>query len=254
MKCLQAITVVALLLITVIGASCGSGVNPADISAFAKPPEVDVTAKNYILQPPDVIQVHCSKVPEIHLQEQFIRPDGKVSFEALGEMQAAGKTIGQLSDELEKKVSDLYKLVDENPIDVRVVVSRSKLYYVEGQVYTPGPKIYTGRDTVYTALSEAKINPMAHEQKTRVIRPSRDPNVKAKIFKVNFRRMMYRGDLSKDVLLQEGDIVYIPATFLARVGMLIEEFARPIGRAFSTVNVVVGPPAYRSSGTGGGSR
>ena len=245
MKCVRTITVVALLLITVFGAGCGSVGNRQDIEAFVKPQEVDVTAKNYILQPPDVVAVHCSKVPEIHLQEQIIRPDGKISFEALGEIQVAGKTIGQLSEELEKKVKVLYNLVDDNPIDVRVVVSRSKLFYVEGQVYVPGPKIFTGRDTVYTAISEARINPMAWEQTTRVIRPSRDPNVKPKIFKVNYRKMMSRGDLSKDVLLQEGDIIYIPATFLARIGMVIEEFARPLGRAFSTVNIVTGPPQYR---------
>jgi len=245
MKCAHTITRAVLLLVLVIGAGCGSVGNPADIQAFAKPDVVDVTAENYILQPPDVIEVHCSKVPEIHLQEQFIRPDGKISFEALGEMQAAGKTIGQLSDELEKKVSDLYKLVDENPIDVRVTISRSKLFYVEGQVYVPGAKIFSGRDTVYTAISEAKTNPMAWEQKTRVIRPSRDPNVEPKIFIVDFRKMMCEGDLSKDVLLQEGDIIYVPATFLARIGMVVEEFARPVGRAFSTVNVVTGPPSYR---------
>jgi len=245
MKYAQTLTFVALFLISIIGAGCGSVANPQDIAAFARPEAVDVTAENYILQPPDVIEVHCSKVPEINLQEQVIRPDGKVSFEALGEIQAAGKTIGQLTDELEKKVSALYKLVDENPIDIRIAVSRSKLFYVEGQVYLPGSKIFTGRDTVYTAISEAKINPMAWEQKTLVIRPSRDPNVKPKIFKVNFKKMMSRGDLSKDVLLQEGDIIYIRPTPISSVALLIEEFVRPIGRAFSTVNIVQGPPQYR---------
>ncbi|MHC4742995.1 MAG: polysaccharide biosynthesis/export family protein [Planctomycetota bacterium] len=245
MKYAQILTCLGLFLFSIIGAGCGTVANPQDITAFARPEAVDVTAENYILQPPDAIVVHCSKVPEIHLQEQVIRPDGKISFESLGEIYAAGKTIGQLSDELKKKVTELYKLVDENPIDIRIAVSRSKLFYVEGQVYLPGAKIFTGRDSVYTAISEAKINPMAWEQKILVIRPSRDANVKAKIFRVNFHRMRTRGELSKDVLLQEGDIIYVRPTPLASVALVIEEFARPIGRAFSTVNVVQGPPQYR---------
>jgi len=67
----------------------------------------------------------------------------------------------------------------------------------------------------------------------QVIRPSRDENVKAKIFEVNFDRMGAHGDLSKDVLLQEGDVIYVPPTILAAIAMKIEEFIRPLGRALS---------------------
>ena len=66
--------------------------NKKDIAAFAKPMVVDTTAENYILQPPDEVEIHCSKVPEINMQRQQIRPDGKISFESIGEVQAAGKT------------------------------------------------------------------------------------------------------------------------------------------------------------------
>lgn len=246
MKYAQTIAVVVSLLIAIGGAGCSSVGNPRDIEAFLKPHQVAVTAENYVLQPPDEIEVQCSEVPEINLQRQLIRPDGKISFEALGEIQAAGRTLEQVSNELRAKASDLYKLVGEKPIDVRVIAFRSGVYYVLGQVYVPGPKVYTGRDTVLTAIAEARINPMAWEERTRVIRPSHDENVKPKVFKVNLKKMMARGDTSKDVLLQEGDIVYVPPTILASIAMVIEEFARPIGRAFSVVNIVVGPPQYRS--------
>lgn len=245
MKYAQTIAVAASLLIAVSGAGCSSVGDPANIKAFLKPYQVDVTAKDYVLQPPDEIEIRCSKVPEIHLQKQQIRPDGKVSFEALGEIEVAGKTIEQVSNELRTKVLDLYKLVAEKPIDVRITIFRSKVYYVLGQVYLAGPKEYTGRDTVLTALAGARINAMAWEQRVRVIRPSNDENIEPKIFKVNYKHMRELGDTSKDVLLQEGDIVYVPPTILAAIAMVIEEFVRPIGSAFSTVNVVSGTPGYR---------
>jgi hypothetical protein len=118
-------------------------------------------------------------------------------------------------------------------------------------------KIYTGRDSVLTAVSEAHISVTAWEQRTRVIRPSRDPNVKPKIFKVNYKRMIARGDASKDVLLQEGDIIYIPPTILAAIAMKLEEAIRPLARAFSGAYMVQNPPTEgrtSSSGMYGGYR
>jgi polysaccharide export outer membrane protein len=218
-------------------AGCFSS-NPADIQAFLKPYQVNVTAESYALQPPDEIEVHCSKVPEMHLQRQKIRPDGKVSFEGLGEIEAAGKTPEQLTNDLKEKVASLYTLAGDKPIDVRITVYKSKVFYVLGQVYLPGPKEYTGRDTVLSAVAEARLNPMAQHDRIQVIRPSSDKNVKPKIFEVHWDRMVAHGDTSKNVLLQEGDIVYVPPTILAKIGMIIEELFRPIGRAFSTVYIV----------------
>jgi len=225
-------------------AGCFSS-NPADIEAFVRPAPAVVTAENYILQPPDEIEIHCSKVPEVHQQRQQIRPDGKVTFEALGEIRAAGKTPKELADILRERIILLYALTGENPVDVRVVAYESKMYYVLGQVYVPGPRVYTGHDTVLRALAEAQPNPMAWLERIQVIRPSSEKGVKPRIFEVNLDRMIAHGDTRKNVLLQEGDIVYVPPTVLAAVALKIEEFVRPIGRAFSTVNIVTGQPGDR---------
>ena len=244
MRHARAITVVFWSLIAVSLTGCFSS-NPRDIEAFSMPERVQVTAENYILQPPDEIEVHCSEVPEVDLQRQRIRPDGKISFEALGEIVAAGKTPRQLASNLRAKILELYKLTGDNPIDVRIIAYQSKYFYVLGQVYVPGPKLYTGRDTVLTAIAEAQPNPMAWVDRIQVIRPSSDKKVKPKIFEVNFDRMSAHGDTRKNVLLEEGDIIFVPPTVLAAIALKVEEFARPIGRAFSTVNVIAGPPAYR---------
>jgi polysaccharide export outer membrane protein len=211
--------------------------NPKDIEAFSKPAKVLVTAENYILQPPDQIEIHCSKVPEIDLQLQQIRPDGRVSFEGVGEVQAAGKTPKELADVLRERVMLLYALTGENPIDVRVVVYKSGFYYVQGQVFLPGPKVCTGRDTVLRALAEARPTVMAWLERIQVIRPSDDESVPPKIFEVNFDRMRAHGDTSKNVLLQEGDIVYVPPTVVSAIALKVAEFIQPIGQAFSTVNI-----------------
>ncbi len=240
------VVILSLLMISATG--CFSSM-PADIEAFLKPRQVNVSADTYILQPPDEIEVYCSKVPEIDKQRQRIRPDGKISFESLGEIEAAGKTAAEVSEELRTKLLELYRLEGKQPIDLRIVAYRSKWIYVIGEVHLPGPKVYTGRNTVLHSISEAKLNPMAWKQRIQVIRPSSYEGVKPKIFEIDFDLMAAHGDTSKNVMLQEGDIIYIPPTPLASIALVIEEFARPIGRAFSTVTVV---QRAQMGGVGGG--
>ncbi|UCC98561.1 MAG: polysaccharide biosynthesis/export family protein [Phycisphaerales bacterium] len=227
------ITAAILLLPAFALTGCFSS-NPRDVQAFTMPHEVDVSLNQYVLNPPDEIEIHCSRAPEIDLQRQQIRPDGKVSFEAIGEIYAAGKTPAQVAEVLREKIMELYKLSGDNPIDVRVVAFRSKRYYVLGQVGSPGAQVYSGRDTVLGALALAgSPTVLAWVDRIQIIRPSASKNVRPKIFEFNFDRAAAHGDASKDVLLEEGDIIYVPPTVLAAAAMKIEEFVRPIARAFS---------------------
>jgi len=254
-KCLRLISMIIVSLITISLTGCFSS-HPADIEAYLMPHKVDVSAENYILQPPDQIVVHCSEVPEINGQAQLIRPDGKIGFEDIGEIEAAGRTPEQLANILRGKVLELYKLEGDNPVNIRIITYQSKKYYVLGQVARPGPQVYSGRDTLFGALALTQPTNLAWVSRIQVIRPSRDENVKAKIFEVNFDRMGAHGEMSKDVLLQEGDVIFVPPTILAAIAMKIEEFITPLGRALSGAYMAERATAGGYSGTGyyGGQR
>lgn len=232
---------------------CGCEVyrsHPPDIVSFTKSNEAEVSADKYVMWPPDEVTVQCSRVPEIHQQAQQIRSDGKISFESIGEIYVAGKTPVEVATLLANKVSSLYTLPGDKPIDVRITVNRSKFFYVLGQVRRGGPFPHTGRDTVLSALASATPDATAWEQRVQVIRPSSLPDVPPKIFEVNYDDMQIRGDLAKNVLLLEGDIIYVPPTPLAKFAMVLEEFLRPVARAFQTQYYLSGG----SQGTVGGSR
>lgn len=249
MRYARTITVVLLSVITIILTGCFSS-RPKDIEAFLKPYEVDVTAKSYALQPPDEIEIHCSKVPEIHLQRQRIRPDGNVTFENLGSIPVAGKTPEEVADILRTKVSELYALTGDKPIDVQIATYQSKLFYVLGEVERPGPKVYTGRDSVLTAIAAANPTALAWNKRIQVIRPSSDKNTRPKVFQLNFEKMRVHGDVSMNVLLQEGDIIYVPPTILASLGKTVQEVMTPITSTFSTITIIqramVGPATTQS--------
>lgn len=237
----------ALLIAISLVSGCFSS-NPDDIRAFVKPYEVDVTAEDYIFQPPDEIEIRCTQVPEVHLQRQRIRPDGMISFEGMGEIYVAGKTPEEVAQIVTEKVTQLYALPGDNPVDVRVAAYASKLFYVAGQVGAPGAKVYTGRDSVLTALSMAQPNTLAWESRIQVIRPSADTEQRPRIFEVNYVKMRTKGDTSKDVLLEEGDIIYVPPTILASIGLLVEEIITPVARAFYGAYLFQNPPTNSSGG------
>ncbi len=243
-------TVVLLACVTLLTGCYKS--NPEDIQAWVKPYETNVTAERYVVQPPDELELRCAQVPEVNMQRQRVRPDGKISFEVLGDFEVAGKTPEEISVEVGKRIKELYTLPGEHAVDVRVVMFLSHSYYVLGQVTRPGPRNYTGRDSALGAISEATPNSMAWQKRVQVIRPAAQEGAEPFIFEINYKKMIIDGDTTKDVLLQEGDIIYVPPTVLAAIGMVLEEFISPVARAFYGAYLVQNPPGSQGYSPYGG--
>ncbi|MCU0914622.1 MAG: polysaccharide biosynthesis/export family protein [Planctomycetes bacterium] len=216
--------------------------NPEHIQAWTKPFETNVTTDRYIVQPPDELELRCAQVPEVNMQRQRVRPDGKISFEILGEFEVAGKTPEEVATAVGQRIKELYTLPGDHAVDVRVTAFNSHVYYVVGQLSRPGPRIYTGRDQLLTAIAEGQPSPLAWQKRIQVIRPAPQEGTEPYHFEINYKRMTQKGDTTKDVLLQEGDIVYVPPTVLAAIGMVLEEFISPVARAFYGAYLVQNPP------------
>jgi polysaccharide biosynthesis/export protein len=221
--------------------------NPEDLAAFTLPEDKQVTADSYILQPPDEVTVISSKVPELQGttssigHTQTIRPDGKISFETMGDILVAGKTPHEVAAIIAEKMTQYYKFTTDNPIDVRVR-NRSKYYYICGEVHNAGAQIYTGRETTLSAVAKGVINLAAWEECIQIIRPSKDPEGKSKIFELNLKDVVEQGRMKGVVLLEEGDIIYVPPTILSTVGRTIGEITQPIFQGAGAINVMSGTP------------
>jgi len=225
-------TRVVLLVLLVSLAGCFSA-KPEDVEAFLRPSEADVSADEYIIHPPDTITVIASQVPELQGttrsigHTQTVRPDGSISFETLGEVHVAGKTPKQIATMLSEKLITLYNFTHDNPIDVRVN-NRSKFYYILGMVRHPGAQYFSGRETTLSAVSKAIPNVQAWEEQIQIIRPSVNLTGEPKIFRLDFKRMIEHGDMTGNVLLQEGDVIYVPPTILGSIGLTLQEIVGPL--------------------------
>jgi len=106
--------------------------------------------RHVILASGDVVKLTFSSAPELN-QSQKIRTDGKLSLPLVGEVDAGGKTVGQLQAEL----IELYKSQLKTP-DVTVSLESSiTTVTVSGAVHKPGKLAFERPTTVLQAIMEA---------------------------------------------------------------------------------------------------
>ena len=202
---------------------------------FRPATELDVTAKEYRVAPPDKLAIRATTIPELKEFVTQIRPDGKVAMNLLGEVYVTNKTPEEISKELTQLATKYY----HNP-DIRVEVAEyaSKFYEVFGTaVHNGGRKPYTGRNTVISALAEAGFTDDAWPQQVSVSRPAKNGQPRATAI-VDLKKMYMTGDMRQNYLLEEGDIVFIPDSPLATWRKTTENIAGPLGTGAGTVGAM----------------
>ncbi len=217
---------VVLLAICVTGAGAMTGCAPSEheISAFIHDWEASVSASDYRVQPPDALEISSAQAPEIDGEVQTVRQDGKITLRLLGEVKVAGLTPVEVSRKLQSLLNQYYL---EPQVSVRVNSAGSKRFYVFGQVAQQGAFHYTGRDTLLGALAQAQPTFIAAKEIIKVIRPNHEGD-KRHVITVDARRILEEGKLDQNVMLQEGDIVYVPPTVLGWIGLRINEVLFPL--------------------------
>lgn len=194
-----------------------------DLKVFVQAHNHDVVASTYRIEPPDVVSIASPNCPEVNGVHR-VGADGKVMLRLVGPVKISTLTPKEVAVKLERLLSVYY--VDPQ-VEVEVAERSSKRIYVFGQVSNTGAKPFTGRDTLLNVLAEAKPNFIAWGAQVKVIRPSANPDEKHEII-VDVDRMIQSGDLRENMLLQEGDVVYVPPTPLGWVGLRVQEVLFPL--------------------------
>ena len=234
----------SLLSLTFVGIGCSG--RQSDLQAegpqglFRPATEMDVSAKEYRVAPPDKLKITAPAIPEIKEIVTQIRPDGKISLNLLGEIYVANKTPAEISQLVTQTAAKYYN----NP-DIRIEVDEyaSKFYEVFGTaVRDAGRKPYTGRDTVISALSAAGFTDDAWPQQVAVSRPARNGQPRATAI-VDIKHMYMTGDMRQNYLLEENDIIHIPDSPLATWRKTTMNIAGPLGTGAGAASAVqnVGP-------------
>ncbi len=202
-----------------------------DFGAFVREPRPLASAVPYRLQPPDVVQVSSKRVREINGHVEMIRPDGYITLPLLGPTYVAGRTPEEVSAELQAIAREFYEDAD---VSVRVAEYRSKKIYVFGEVTVAGAYTYNGANTVLGTLAQAQPTRLSDPSRVQVLRPNADGKLVRRMT-IDLNAMIQEGDTTLDAVLEEGDIIYVPANGLAAVGLTLQQLLLPLQPAAATV-------------------
>lgn len=220
---------VGAMLFVIVGTGCGP--SNQEINAFVHNYEADVTGGEYIVQPPDMMELTSPNCPEVDGETVKVNADGKITLKLVGDVKVAGMTPVEIARKLEANLQRYYQ---RPVVSVRMTRRDSKRIYVFGEVAGAGPQPYTGRDTVLSVLGRAQPTFSAWADRVHVIRPNHEDG-KRHVIIVNANDIMKRGNLENNFHLLEGDILYVPPTPLAYVGQKFQELLQPVQPAAQTM-------------------
>ncbi|WP_296819254.1 polysaccharide biosynthesis/export family protein [uncultured Megasphaera sp.] len=187
-------------------------------------------AEEYYMRPGDELNIVVTQQQDLGNsstnQSPFVvRPDGNVSFPLVGEIHAEGMTVSQFTDVLQQGLARYI-------VDPDVSVNISKLgrvrVYVFGEVRKPGAVELDKGHTVIDAIGAAQGFTRDTAKKKIFLIHQDQPK---SLIPINLNNMLKTGDMSQNVTLREGDILYLTKNH--RI-----DFARDIAPIFSSIYMI----------------
>jgi len=164
----------------------------------------------YTVEPGDVLLVQPADLDSpVRLPgDQPILPDGTINLGKYGLLQVAGKTVPEIEALVRGAVQAQTK--DAGFITVRVVARVSKVYYVIGEVNSPGAFPLQGRETVLDGILQAGgLTQNGSRDNIILSRPTR-PSCPRIVLPVCWHNIVELGDTSTNYQLAPGDRIYVP--------------------------------------------
>jgi polysaccharide export outer membrane protein len=155
---------------------------------------------DYRIGPDDVLIISVLDQKDLE-QIVTVRPDGKISLSLIGETEAAGLTVAELS----ARLTTLYsRTVRGAQVTVGVREVRSRPVYFAGSVVRPGQLQLTQEMTIIQGLSAVGgPGPNADLESAFVLRGGQR-------ISVNLQEILQRGVMTNNIRLQPGDTVVLP--------------------------------------------
>lgn len=161
-------------------------------------------AEDYKLGKGDVLKIETWKEEDLTLDAVQIRPDGKITFPLLDDLQAAGKTTVELKTVIEEKLAEF---IEAPTVTVTLVGAVSQQYYVLGEVKTVGAYPLNKTLTIVQAFALAKgFTEWASKDEIILFRRVGGTE---KVIKIDYGDIV-KGKLGEDIELKADDIIIVP--------------------------------------------
>ena len=123
---------------------------------------------------------------------------------------------------------------------VSLISKEANRVYVFGEVNQPGVHPFSGSEiSLLDVVAAAGIKAFAKESSTKIVRG--DP-LKPEVISVDLEKLMQEGDLTQNVALANGDLVFVPRSFIGDVNAFLVQID-PILRLIYTPARILRAPA-----------
>jgi protein involved in polysaccharide export with SLBB domain len=222
----------ALLALTVIG-GCGPKhtATSSGMPLALMPPAPATPGPDYHIQVGDELHVHFLYQPENN-DQLVVRPDGRISLSAAGEIEAVGLTPTELESVVVERASKHLK----NP-EVTVVVTKvgEQHVYVGGEVTRPGTVILVpGMTPLQAVMQTGGFRPTAKRDSVVLITPS--PDGKFAASRINLQQVLEDG-VPERVRLRPNEVVFVPKSWVGSMNDVVDLYVRGLIPALPRVGV-----------------
>lgn len=163
-----------------------------------------IDPSTYRVGPEDMLEISVWREDALK-KEALVRPDGGISYPLIGEVQAAGKTVLEIREEIAKR---LEKFIPDPVVSVAILKIGSQRIYVIGKVNKPGDFPVGRYVDVLQALSMAGgLTPFADANDIRVMRREGERQV---VLPFEYGRVVRGQKLDQNIQLRAGDVVVVP--------------------------------------------
>ena len=163
---------------------------------------------DYIMCPGDQLQVvvygheDLSSPPNSNTTPYTVRPDGKVTFPLIGDIDVTGKTVTEFTRQLE---ASLAEYLVRPQVSVNILKLGTTRVYVLGEVKKPG-------------LYELEKSHRAKKKIFLIRKGAEEPVL------VNINNFLKKSDQSQNYVLNEGDCLYLTSNGKIDIGRDIMPF------------------------------
>lgn len=205
-------TGVAILVVAAVLAGGCARTDPALRAKLITMARNPIPDEEYRIAPPDSLTINVKDYAD-YSGPVMVRPDGKITVTAVGDVQVQGMTTLEAAESIRQ---ELLKELEAPIVTVTLNSANSKAVYVLGEVARQGAQRYFGDMNVIDAIASA--GGYTQNANIRVVSVTRASLDHSEMFRINLRKLILDGAAEQNMVLKEGDIVYVPPTGLAKVG------------------------------------
>jgi polysaccharide export outer membrane protein len=175
------------------------------LSSVPLPASAQAGTPAYSLNAGDVLRISVWREEEL-TREVVVRPDGRLTFPLIGEVDAVGSTAADIRETL---VERLVEYIPDPVVTVSVLQVRGNKVFVIGSVPRPGEYVMERPLDVMQALALAGgLGQFANGNRIQILR--RDASGRQKAISFKYSDVESGNRLETNIELRSGDVIVVP--------------------------------------------